>query len=1344
MSGGLNRSAHSLVRELQPTNQQHVDKAAHAPLPASLRLCLVALRAYLTIALAAGILFVGPTALAAPVKISLLIGDAQSAAAIGALTELRRDPALTNVAIRVFPRTEFTERDRQFVRESEIIVGFTRYGALLRALSPELRAASEGGAWLAGVGTTSDQEYADLGFKRDAELAAYFEAGGQANLVQLVRTAVARRHQPGLQLLPPVPFPEFGYFDPASRRGFARFEDFAAAYFATRTEAAGRPWVGVYFSRDTATSGQTESLSALDAALQDRGFNVLFGFGYPGDVAVPELFLATNGQPRIETLIGLTLKIGNVPEKLAPLLTQLDVPVINAIALNSQSRAEWESSPSGLDFIERSWQIGAAELAGAVAPTTVASKEKLVDVVTGEAYVMTMPIAERVERLADRVQAFVRLRQEAPTNKRVAVIYYNYPPGKESIGASYLNVLPHSLWQILNRLHTDGYDATGAPTNADELFTTIRTFGNNPSPGTNLLADLDVLARSGRVPLLPVSEYRQWFNQLPETLRQQVIAKWGEPETNHVMVWRNDAGEPFFVLPMLRWGNVLFGAQPTRGWDQDVEAIYHDVTLPPHHQYLAFYLWLQKEFRADAMIHVGTHATHEWLPGKEVGFTAADTGEVIVGAVPQFYPFIVDDVGEGLQAKRRAMAAIITHLPPPMDRASLSPELREITGIISDYHLAREKGSLAGDDMLRDVARRCEKHGLLKDLSITLAVEALLSEEQVEEIEHHLKKIGERMTPFGMHTLGVAPDEVKRAATAEAILSLEPNLAPEEHARRKAELMARLEASGRAELDALAAGLAGRYIPAGPGNDPIRNPEVLPTGQNFYGFDPARMPSVATFAAGSRLATDFVESYRRRHSNEYPDRLVFNLWGTETSRHEGVMEAQILALMGVRPKWDARGRVQGVELIPRTELGRPRVDVTVIPSGLYRDLFPVLMQLMDQAVNLVKAAPGEDNPLQRNIAVARAALEAQGISPDVAERMASVRLFSLPSGTYGAGLEHVIQQAGSWTNEQQVVGVFFNRMSHLFGQGFWGTRAAGGTNGDLSPVLLRLALRGAKGVVHSRSSHVYGAVDSDDFYQYLGGTAMAVREVNGQPAETFVADLSNPKSGETMTLERYMGREMRARYLNPKWIEAMLQEGYAGARMIRQVTDNLWGWQVTVPEAVGEAKWQEMFEVYVQDRNQLDIRGKFQSAENLAAYKALVERMLTVVEKGYWQPAPETLALLQKTQTDLAPAVANEHAAVAKRAELQPAPGPAPAVTANTQSSASATPSPVTVKGQVLEEAPRTFSRSAASTEWSPQMAWVGLGALALVTLGWWRQAVFGRPMKPHHRARYPLQTPRD
>jgi cobaltochelatase CobN len=1264
---------------------------------------------------------VGLPAADPPLKIALLCGDAQSAAALGAVAELQRDPALKHVTVRAYPQPDVGDDDRRFVRESDIVLCYTRYGALIRSLAEELRTCGARGGWVAGIGGALDAEFSDLGIRRDAELAEYFTAGGQANLVQLLRAALARKLRPGLSFAPPAPVPEMGYFEPRSGRTFTDFGAYAAAYRAGRTESTSGPWIGVYFSRDNATSGQTELLSALGTALEARGFGAAFAFGYPPDVAVPALFLDGEGRRRIEALVALTMKIGNVPAKLGPILEKLDVPILNAVALNTQSRRDWENSAVGLDALERSWQLGGAELAGAIAPTVVASKEKLVDAATGQAFIATMPIPERIERLVDRVQAWVKLRTTPAREKRVAVLYYNYPPGRESIGASYLNVLPASLQVILQRLRTDGFDPTGAPETADQLFSLIRTLGSNPAPGPEAAAALDRLARSGHVPLLAVADYRTWFDRLPESLRRSLLAKWGEPEASSVMVWRDDQQRPFFVFPGLRWGNVLFAAQPTRGWDQDPSAVYHDVTLPPHHQYVAFYLWLQREFRADAMVHVGTHATHEWLPGKEVGLGAGDPGEVIVGAVPQLYPYIVDDIGEGLQAKRRGMAAIITHLPPPFDRATLNPQLREISGLIGDLHLAQERGSAAVAEQLRDLTARCAQLGLLTDLSLTLPEGAVLNAEQIEEVEHHLKRIGEKLTPFGLHTFGVSPDVARQAVTAEALLDLEPGLSDRERERRKAELLAALARSGPAEIEALSAGLAGRYIPAGLGNDPVRNPDALPTGKNFYGFDPSRLPTPATYAAGTRLAAELVAGYRQRHRGEFPDRLVFNLWGTETSRHEGAMESQILALMGVRPKWDARGRVQGVELIERAELGRPRVDVTIVPSGLYRDLFPGLLRLLDQAVDVVKTAAEADNPLRRNMASARATLLARGIPAEQAERLAAVRMFSVPSGAYGTGLDHVIQKEGSWDNEQQVADVFFKRMSHLFGQGFWGDQpGANGTDPVLAADVLRLAFSGAKGVVHSRSSNVYGAIDSDDFYQYLGGTALAVRRVNGAGAETLITDLSNPRAGETVTAQRYLGRELRARYLNPKWIEAMLKEGYSGARMVRQVTDNLWGWQVTVPEAVDAAKWQEMFETYVQDRNRLGIVEKFKAAENLAAYRAIVERMMAVTAKGYWTPAPATLAQLRQTLAELAPAVAAEDAAIKARAEqATQRPTVAPAA-----------PEPggdPVVRGRVLEERRLTGSARTAAKAGADRVTLpaVTAGGVLLFLVGWcwhWRQ----------------------
>ena len=1263
---------------------------------------------------------------AAPVRVSLLLGDGAAVTTLRAVDQLEQDPQLQGIEFRVFPRIAPSLDARRFLQFSNLVLVNTHDRDFVFSVAEDLAQVQARGGRTLSVSNVFDPDVAALGLRQDRSLVAYFDTGGQANLVNLIRAALSQREVPNLAYADVEPVPESAWYDVSSKRFFTSFDDYSAAYLAARPGREALPWVGLYFNRDSAVSGNDALLESISAALEQRGLNVLAGYGYPGTRA-GTLFGDATGKARVGALVALSLKLGNIVADLEPVLRQLDVPILNAISLYDQSLEQFTASRVGLDFAERTWQLGGAELAGAIAPTIVGSKEVLVDAQSGIEIARVMPIAERVERLADRAVALLRLRQLPSADKNVAVIYYNYPPGRENVGASYLNVLSASLWQILSRLVQDGFTASGAPADEATLFTAIRSFGSNPPPEGESSAVVSRLAESGQVQLLPVRRYREWFDQIPASLRDAMVARWGEPEQSEYMVWRDPKGEPYFVFPSQRWGNVLFATQPARTGDRDIAAAYHDLELPPHHQYLAFYLWLQHVFGADAMVHVGTHATHEWLPGKEAGFTEADASEVMVGAVPQLYPYIVDNIGEGLQAKRRGMAAIITHMTPPIDKASLNPELRQVAGLINDIVVGREKGSFAREDMLRELATRSAELGLLTDLSIKLEPEQLLSDAQVDDLEHHIKKIGEKLTPFGLHTFGVAPDPAMQERTAEAVLSLEPELDADTFARRKQELVQRIQQSARDELDALSAGLAGRMVPAGPGNDPVRNPDALPTGRNFYGFDPARLPTLGSYEAGTRLAKDFIDGYRSRHDGVYPDRVVFNLFATETNRHEGSMEAQILQLMGVRPVWDPRGRVNGVELIPTEELGRPRVDVTVVPSGLYRDQFPVLMQLLDDAVSLVREAAADGNPLRSNVDAMLATLMQQGLDADAARRIASVRVFTEPTGVYGTGLETVIQADQSWEEESELSDVYFRRVGHLFGQGFWGdVDTEGSLEPQLAEAVFKAALSGAKAVVHSRSSNIYATLDNDDFYQYLGGTAMAIRQIDGSTPETLVADLTDPRGGMTVSLERFMGEEIRARYLNPKWIEEMLDEGYAGARFVRQVVDNLWGWQVTNPEVVDDSKWQEFFETYVEDRYELDIEQRFRAAENLGAYEALMERMLVAVEKGYWDAADETVQALKETLARIAPEVQADEARIAT---MMAAPGPSVAsmpVTpaASVSPAAAAAASAPQVVGRVLEES--TAAKPSATVE--PWRALLQLAAgvvllAGLFGLGWWRQA---------------------
>jgi cobaltochelatase CobN len=1051
----------------------------------------------------------------------------------------------------------------------------------------------------------------------------YYRENGLENITQMLLFLL--RRDCGLEVVSrdPVVVPQNGIYLKTQKRLVESLAEFHGHY-----TAGPGPWIGISCFKTTFDTGETGLVDAVIDRLEAQGFNVLPIYGYPSEMAVERFLIDENGKARVQAVVGLSLKVGIAPQRAIPILTRLGVPVIDAITLSSQTRLEWERSPIGLDIFERSSMVGLPELAGIIQPTVVASKEKMVDRESGMEYVAVQPIPERIQRLVKRIAAWVNLQQLKNSEKKIALIYYNYPPGKQNIGAAYLNVLPESLFEIVKKMKSAGYAVGAGELSRERLFADVHEYGRNI--GNWAPAEVDRLARSGKAVMLAVSTYQRWFADLPAGFQKAVVKDWGEPENSGIMLWTNPQGEKFLVFPAVRYGNLLLTPQPARGWEQDIQKLYHDVHLAPHHQYIAFYLWLKKEFKVDAVAHIGTHGTHEWLGGKEVGFTDKDPPEILIRDIPNIYPYIVDDVGEGLQAKRRGMGVVIDYMTPPFDRAGMNRELKELAALISDYNGAKEKTLPLAEARLADINRLAVKGGILTDLKLS----QIRTPDEVEALDDYIKEISETRTPFGLHTFGRSPEPKYRRSTAEAIVSIEKELTLTERQTRITQLEAAIEKSGPRELDSFIAALAGRYIPSGSGNDPIRNPDSLPTGKNFYSFDPSRSPSPGTYETGARLATELIEEYKSRHG-VYPDKLTFNLWATETIRHEGVMESQIMSLMGVRPTWDERGRVSGVEAITRAELGRPRIDVTIVPSGLYRDIFSLLMTLLDNGVSLARDQAEKDNLLRANIQKTMEMLKAKGIAEDKAGRMASVRIFTEPPGAYGTNLDKVIVASDTWDNEKQVADVYFLRMSHMYGQGFWGEKERQGGE-DLGDTLLKTALSGSKIAIHSRSTNTIGVLDTDDFFQYLGGTAMAIRTVDGKSPEVYVTNMTNPKVAVQDTLEKTMGREMRARYLNPEWIKEMMKEGYAGARFIDKVTEHLWGWQVTTPEAVDAAKWQEMYETYVLDRNGLNMKELFRRSKNMWAYQSVVARMLETVRKEYWKPDRQVIERLAEEYAETA------------------------------------------------------------------------------------------------------------
>ncbi|WP_454691499.1 cobaltochelatase subunit CobN [Achromobacter aloeverae] len=1173
-------------------------------------------------------LAVGAPVRAAPaLRAAMITGDPiqlQPAALAAAAEGVREDAELGGVELTVIAAKEPSPEQLAALARSGLVLVHQPDAALAATLQPLLAGRMARGARVLDIGREPAQALA--GVPHDAALAAYAARGDARNLQAMLRLAL--RRQLGLPtdaVAPPRALPAMALWNVRTDRLYDSFASFESAYYAAHPQWTGRPWVGVAVSPASLRLGERGAARAIEAALENRGFNVMTLIGARLDEAIQRFWLDAAGHGRIVAGVLLT-KSGIDAEETGAALQKLDVPLLNAITLASatsvsnKSRADWASSPIGLSASERFPQVFQPELAGAVAPTVVATGERVRDAASGLEYIAETPVPERVERLADRVRKFADLRAMPNAQKRVPLMYYDEHGGAAGIEADFLNV-PRSLFLTLSALDHAGYDVEGRPASEEALEASLRRYGvNAASPGA-----LAELVSGGKATLLPLATYERWLAEQPASLRNDIDRVWGKPEAAQSMLWKDAAGKAYFVLPMQRLGNVLLAPQPMRGWGIDIKRAYEVNKLPPTHQYLAFFLWLQKEFKPQAVVNMGAHGSVEWLPGRDFGFTGDDPGEVMLADLPQFYPFVTSNQGDATAARHRGMAVIISHLTPPMDRVTLNKELLGVLANIEEYEAARQKSDIAEAGSLAYLDRRARELGLLKDIG----EEKLADAAGVEALRAYLKDLSERTTFYGLHTFGAAPEEKLRLSTAEAIMSLDDGArSPEAARRRKLEIAGRIEASGPAEMNALLRGLAGGYIAAGPGGNPARKPEALPTGRNMYSHDPYQLPTHGAWAQGSALADAFVKDYYARHGS-YPQRVSFaGLW--DSLRSNGVAHAQILALMGARPVWNERGRVTGVEIIPRAELGRPRVDATLVGGGGH-GTENHMQQLIDQAATLAKAMDEPDNPIRAHVAHARQVLEAQGIPAGEAERMATVRVFGSPAGVYGTGIDNVVPASNSWNDENQIVSVYYNRMGHLYGQGYTGNEPGGNAIG---PEVFKLALSGTVAAINTYSGDTVASLDHSATYRHVGGLAMAVRNIDGKTPPLTVLNTEG-RTGRFESMDRFMGREMRARYTNPEWVKSMLAQGQAGAGAIKDVTERLWDWQVVTPEVVDGAKWQEMYETYVADRNHLDIRDRFREAGGLLAYQAMVDRMLVAVDKGYWKADPEVKAELERVNREV-------------------------------------------------------------------------------------------------------------
>ena len=1063
-----------------------------------------------------------------------------------------------------------------------------------------------------GEGLLPKETYLKQGVLWDERARTYWAHMGYSNQVGLLKYALTEAGVPGLSLPRPQPSLDFGYYYPANSsprdarasiprepgQVFATWDEFAAWRREHGTLRPGAPRIAVSFYKATYYSDETELLDAVIAQIERSGAEAIPMFGYPGEVAVQHLLLDGDGQPRADVVLGFNFNFSGPDASAA--LAKVDVPILNLISLYGRSEKEWRESPMGLSMFEGTFNIAVPELAGTIAPTVVGSQEKVTDPETGLTIVVRRPIHSQIEMAVQRAAKWAALRNKANRDKRVALVFYNYPAGKANIGASYLNVA-ESLASILQRLKAEGYDVGSGDLSGDAVLQTLLAKARNV--GGYAPGELQELVDEGTAIKVGAAQYVRWLDALSPSLKAKILKDWGNPGTSRLMTL--DRG---LVIPAVQFGKIALLPQPSRGWGEDSEKLYHAKDLAPHHQYVAAYAWLREGFRADAVVHIGTHGTLEWLDGKDIGLSNDDAPDALIAALPHLYVYNVDVVGEGLVARRRSMAALVDHMVPPFKKGGLYPELAALGEAINDFDTSLHKNPELAKAVGERIRQQVIALGLTKDLGLDLSKPESLSDEVVHQIQDHLLELKGENIPYGLHTFGRVPDKALRDTTVDAVVSVDRSLLPSKAKVLAEEMDRRIVASGTRELESLMRGLRGGFITGGGGGEPIRNPDSYPTGKNFYGIDPDKVPKPASYDMGVKLADQMLADHLKKHG-KYPEKVSFVIWGDETMRHEGVLESQIFHLLGTKPVWDVRGKVVDIEVIPRAKLGRPRVDIVIASAA--EGMFNNVTNLMDKAVQEVKAIDEAENFVRSHYLKTKAILVQRGYTELEADRRAGVRIFDEPPGTFNLNTSTIVANSGTWDTDKGMADDYLRKLGHGYGNGFWG---------ESMEDVFRLALSGTEKIVHSSSTMLYGALDNDDMFMYMGGLATAIRNIDGTATgpEMVVTNTRDPGRPEMTSIDKFIGSEFRSRYVNPTWIEGMKKEGYAGAGEMRSFVEYLWGWDATASETVTDGMWKEAFDVYVEDKHKMGML-EFFDKNSPFAYQDITARMLETVRKGYWK-----------------------------------------------------------------------------------------------------------------------------
>jgi cobaltochelatase CobN len=1101
----------------------------------------------------------------------------------------------------------------------------------------------------------------------------YFQEGGTENFLNALQfiadTALLTEFNPP----PPQPVPRVGLYERLETENNTQLPITNYPF----------PKIGILFYRAHYLSGNTQVIDALCNALIEKKLQPVPVFvsslREPGvSDKLCEWFTNKNG-------VNISLLMNTTSFSLASLETEtpqtelwekLDIPVLQVI-LSASSVEQWESQSQGLTPRDMAINVALPEVDGRIISRAVSFKtlqtrnHKLeTDVVVYE------PVSDRIEFVAQLAANWVRLRVKPPQERRIALILANYPNTNGRLANGVGLDTPASCVEILKALKLAGYELENIPETGDELIQILTSSVTNDPEGK----DWKPINQS-----LSATEYKNYFSTLPINIQKQIIERWGldfdfaqskvgeenfpqSPITNH---------QSPFPISGIQFGNVFVGIQPSRGYDLDPSLNYHAPDLEPTHNYLAFYYWVRESFHADAIVHVGKHGNLEWLPGKSVALSNTCYPEIALGPMPHLYPFIVNDPGEGSQAKRRAQAVIIDHLTPPMTRAELYGPLQQVENLIDEYYEAESLDPSRLPTIRDRIQELVIKENLYKDLGITNPKDITNFETLIlNSLDGYLCELKEAQIRDGLHIFGQCPQGtqlrdlivaiaripnrhyigITRAIAKQWQIDIDPltdnfstPFTPPITHFAPLRLCAKLKSChiigdviGLLEIEAahlveqiiegtetqnwisdkllpalrktseettnLLRGLDGKYVKSGASGAPTRGrPEVLPTGKNFYAVDIRAIPTETAWDIGRKAAETLIETYTQEHG-EYPKTLGLSVWGTATMRTGGDDIAEALALLGVQPVWDgAARRVVDFEILPLSIVGRPRVDVTLRISGFFRDAFPNLITLFDQAVKAVSALdePADQNPLADTVRKETEQWTQEGLSLEVAAERSQYRVFGSKPGAYGAGLQGLMASQ-NWENDQDLAQAYTNWSAYAYSS----SQETGSNNVEA----FEQRLKQMQIVLHNQDNREHDLLDSDDYYQFQGGLTAAVRSLQGKNPETYFGDNSNTSQPKVRQLSSEIARVYRSRVVNPKWIAGVMRHGYKGAFEMAATVDFLFAYDATA-QCVEDYMYQGVVEAYLEDAAVCE----FIQDKNPWALRDIAERLLEANQRGLWQ-----------------------------------------------------------------------------------------------------------------------------